>query len=193
MALIQCTECGHTVSDRAEICPGCGCPVKLILQDIEQQKAEAAASLEEKRSAAEEKRERNGCIFDISDVYAPGGVKLSCHFCGGSTTVPKSDFYSATSNCCTPKCEIKCPSCRRTHRRGVPIYTASMQEVRAPEEEKPILCPHCGSGDFDIVKEGFAAGKAAVGGFLLGPLGVLAGASGSNNIQRICRRCGTRF
>ena len=68
-----------------------------------------------------------------------------------------------------------------------------MQEVSSPRPDKPLLCPHCGSGDFDIVKEGFTAGKAAVGGFLLGPLGVLAGASGSNNIQRICRRCGTRF
>lgn len=193
MALIQCTECGHTVSDRAEICPGCGCPVKLILQDIEQQKAEAAANLEAERFAAEEKREHDGCIFDIGDVYAPGGVKLCCHFCGSSTIVPKTDFYSAATSCCTPKREIKCPSCCRTHRCSVPIYTASMQEVRTQEPEKPILCPHCGSGEFDIVKEGFDAGKAAIGGVLLGPIGLLAGASDSNNIQRICRRCGTRF
>lgn len=193
MALIQCTECGHTVSDRAEICPGCGCPVKLILQDIEQQKAEAAANLEAERFAAEEKREQDGCIFDIVDVYAPGGVKLCCHFCGNSTTVPKADFYSATTSFCTPKHEIKCPSCHRTHRRSVPIYTASMQEICTQEPEKPLLCPHCGSGEFDIVKEGFDAGKAAIGGVLLGPIGLLAGASDSNNIQRICRRCGTRF
>lgn len=192
MALIQCTECGRTVSDRAEICPGCGCPVKLILQDIEQKNAETAANLEEERSAVEEKR-RDGCIFDIANVYAPGGVKLSCHFCGGSTTVPKGNFLSATTTCCSPKCDIECPSCRRTHRRGVPIYTASMQEVRAPEEEKPILCPHCGSDDFDLIKEGFSTGKAAVGGFIFGPLGILAGTSRSNNIHRICRRCGTRF
>lgn len=193
MALIQCTECGRTVSDRAEICPGCGCPVKLILQDIEQKNAETAANLEEERSAVEEKRIRDGCIFDIANVYAPGGVKLSCHFCGGSTTVPKGNFLSATTTCCSPKCDIECPSCRRTHRRGVPIYTTSMQEVRAPEEEKPILCPHCGSDDFDLIKEGFSTGKAAVGGFIFGPLGILAGTSRSNNIHRICRRCGTRF
>lgn len=193
MALIQCTECGRTVSDRAEICPGCGCPVKIILQDIEQKNAETAANLEEERSAVEEKRIRDGCIFDIANVYAPGGVKLSCHFCGGSTIVPKGNFLSATTTCCSPKCDIECPSCRRTHRRGVPIYTASMQEVRAPEEEKPILCPHCGSDDFDLIKEGFSTGKAAVGGFIFGPLGILAGTSRSNNIHRICRRCGTRF
>ena len=27
MALIKCEECGHMVSDRAEACPKCGCPV----------------------------------------------------------------------------------------------------------------------------------------------------------------------
>ncbi len=27
MALIECPACRHTVSDEAEACPGCGCPV----------------------------------------------------------------------------------------------------------------------------------------------------------------------
>ena len=27
MALIKCEECGHMVSDRAEACPKCGCPI----------------------------------------------------------------------------------------------------------------------------------------------------------------------
>lgn len=27
MALIKCTECGHDVSDKASVCPNCGCPV----------------------------------------------------------------------------------------------------------------------------------------------------------------------
>lgn len=31
MALIICTECGHKVSDKASVCPECGCPVKEML------------------------------------------------------------------------------------------------------------------------------------------------------------------
>lgn len=31
MALLTCPECGHNVSDQAEICPGCGYPVSKIL------------------------------------------------------------------------------------------------------------------------------------------------------------------
>ena len=28
MALLKCIECGHDVSDKAEMCPNCGCPVE---------------------------------------------------------------------------------------------------------------------------------------------------------------------
>lgn len=28
MALIKCTECGQMVSDKAEMCPNCGCPIE---------------------------------------------------------------------------------------------------------------------------------------------------------------------
>lgn len=28
MALIKCKECGHDVSDKAEMCPNCGCPIE---------------------------------------------------------------------------------------------------------------------------------------------------------------------
>ena len=30
--LIKCTECGHKVSDKADKCPECGCPMKEILK-----------------------------------------------------------------------------------------------------------------------------------------------------------------
>ena len=31
MALIKCNECGHEVSEKASICPNCGCPIERIL------------------------------------------------------------------------------------------------------------------------------------------------------------------
>ena len=37
MALIKCTECGHEVSDKAQSCPNCGCPignVEIIQEEI---------------------------------------------------------------------------------------------------------------------------------------------------------------
>ena len=29
MALIKCKECGKEISDKAEMCPNCGCPIEL--------------------------------------------------------------------------------------------------------------------------------------------------------------------
>lgn len=31
MALIECKECGKQMSDKAECCPNCGCPIEEML------------------------------------------------------------------------------------------------------------------------------------------------------------------
>ena len=54
-------------------------------------------------------------------------------------------------------------------------------------------CPVCGSTSIQGMKKGFSAGRAAAGGILLGPLGVLAGAAGGNEVERVCLNCGYRF
>lgn len=59
------------------------------------------------------------------------------------------------------------------------------------------LCPYCGSDDIQVfgAKKGFSAGKALVGGVLLGPVGLLAGAAGSNKQETkcCCNHCGQVF
>lgn len=35
MAIVECTECGHKVSDKADICPACGYKVSDIIKDME--------------------------------------------------------------------------------------------------------------------------------------------------------------
>ncbi len=37
MALIKCTECGNEISEKAEQCPHCGCPL-IPLQRMERKK-----------------------------------------------------------------------------------------------------------------------------------------------------------
>lgn len=39
MAMIKCPECGKKISDKAEACPNCGCPIdKNSLNNIDNQK-----------------------------------------------------------------------------------------------------------------------------------------------------------
>lgn len=54
-------------------------------------------------------------------------------------------------------------------------------------------CPYCGSSQVQAVKKGFGVGKAVAGAVLLGPVGVLGGAIGSNKVQRVCLSCGKKF
>jgi tellurium resistance protein TerD len=41
-------------------------------------------------------------------------------------------------------------------------------------------------------EKGFGLGKAAIGAFLLGPVGLLGGLIGRKKIEVICRACGHR-
>lgn len=59
----------------------------------------------------------------------------------------------------------------------------------------PDKCPMCGEVDkwinVDETKKGFSAGKAAVGGILFGPLGlVVGGALGKKTKCFCCGKCG---
>lgn len=63
-------------------------------------------------------------------------------------------------------------------------------------ESNPSLhqrCPKCSSGSVDSEKQGFGFKKAAVGGLLLGPAGLTAGALGRNKLQLHCRSCGHKW
>lgn len=51
MALIKCTECGNMVSDKADRCPHCGCPVSIILGGSEKAPEKSPAKEPEQRPA----------------------------------------------------------------------------------------------------------------------------------------------
>lgn len=61
----------------------------------------------------------------------------------------------------------------------------------------PSMCPCCNSDKWVMAgssnnKSGFSLGKAAVGGLLLGPVGLLAGTLGKKHtyITKVCQKCG---
>lgn len=60
-----------------------------------------------------------------------------------------------------------------------------------PDDE--IRCPRCGSAQITAKNKGFGLGKAAVGGLLLGPVGLLGGMIGSKKIKVVCLKCGKEW
>ncbi len=56
--------------------------------------------------------------------------------------------------------------------------------------DEKIKCPKCGSSQISVNNKGFGLGKAAAGGILLGPVGLLGGLIGSKKIKITCLKCG---
>lgn len=58
----------------------------------------------------------------------------------------------------------------------------------------PAKCPMCGEKEkwkkVDSQNKGFSVGKAAVGGLLLGPVGLVGGALGKKKSSYYCGGCG---
>ncbi|MBQ9980787.1 MAG: helix-turn-helix domain-containing protein [Oscillospiraceae bacterium] len=86
--------------------------------------------------------------------------------------------------------------------RGIRIYEKKAElrtdaegvgEIRFKTDNYGLICPISGSDKMQAFKKGFSAGSATIGAVLLGPLGILAGAIGSDEIYRVCMSCGHHF
>jgi predicted RNA-binding Zn-ribbon protein involved in translation (DUF1610 family) len=101
----------------------------------------------------------------------------------------------------------KCPSCGASLKRVEAVDSNDTNKIKdivnnATVRKKNITdigvstvphCPFCGSESIVPMKKGFGFGKAVVGGAVLGPFGILAGAAGANKIKRVCVNCGKQF
>lgn len=61
MALIKCPECGKEISDKSEICIGCGFPIKEHLREIEEAETEEKRKREQKEKEQRELEEKYRC------------------------------------------------------------------------------------------------------------------------------------
>lgn len=56
-----------------------------------------------------------------------------------------------------------------------------------------VCCPKCGSMQFSADKKGFGVGKAVVGAYLAGPIGLTAGNIGAKKVRITCLKCGHQW
>lgn len=90
-------------------------------------------------------------------------------------------------------------------RRGVAAFVRSIKRQRRERAEARavaiteaernglVYCPKCGSTQLVANENGFGVGKAAAGGCLLGPIGLLGGFIGSKKIVITCLKCGYQW
>ena len=195
MALIICPECGKQVSDKAEICVGCGYPIAKYMEKNEDVREKDVKNEEKIRpfnmSLDEIYEAENGKkVFMIKRVREESGCsledakKLVDEY--WAVKFPEKELHY------TPQQEL--PETVRTT-----IDVSNRFAERNPGHK--IKCPKCSSIEYQIVgtKKKFSYGKAlvgnAVGGLLLGPAGALAGTfSGvrgkDGKTKFVCSKCG---
>lgn len=61
--------------------------------------------------------------------------------------------------------------------------------INEKSPESSIKCPKCGSVNIHVDKRGFRASDACCGAILCGPLGLLCGQTGANNLVKTCLNC----
>ena len=61
-------------------------------------------------------------------------------------------------------------------------------------ESAPSRCPMCGEQTgwkyIETTRKGYSVGKAVIGAFLIGPVGLAAGAIGKKKSTYACAKCG---
>lgn len=105
---------------------------------------------------------------------------------------------------------IQCPHCSQIYEytrdkegetavclcgKSFVIHEISISEAVVVNEDydDELCCPVCRSKQLTATKRGFSVGKAAVGGVLLGGVGLLGGLVGSNDTMVVCLRCGHKW
>jgi DNA-directed RNA polymerase subunit RPC12/RpoP len=111
MALIKCSECGKEISDKAQSCPNCGCPVKVVNKnpniynfrgvDYDITQVNALISRNELIKAIKEFREITGA--DLKDAKETvDAIRDAKTYLGQSDTSQKNTIQTH---------ETRCPNC----------------------------------------------------------------------------------
>lgn len=119
-----------------------------------------------------------------------------CEKCHREIEVPYSDTINPHMPSIDLKSVVKC-ECGEYHNLIVD------SEKHQPITEAPVIaqnnagdtlkCPRCRSTQLHAGDKGFGLGKAAAGGILLGPIGLLGGLIGSKKVMITCLKCGYKW
>lgn len=141
MALITCPECNGQVSDKADVCPHCGYPIREQPHRQTESNAEQAGSVDRQ--------------FCIDRIHA-GKVYIRCK-CGCTIEKPFSFVSRNSQESYTLNETLICPQCHaealaRTDLTNVPSKRIAVPSPRYGNAASGV-CPFCGKPNIQAVKK----------------------------------------
>lgn len=115
-------------------------------------------------------------------------IKAECSECGKVLKISRGFITASNSMYKIDPPGFKCV-CGTLH--TTPFKKVESSNVS--QTVSAIKCPKCGSTQITAGNKGFGLGKAAVGGALLGPVGLLGGLIGSKKVMVTCLNCGKQW
>ncbi len=127
-------------------------------------------------------------------------VNSICQYCGVTIQI-ESNFCT---NCGKPLTETAIAKIKSQNELDLQKTQLKIQAVALKTQQENLQlqqeqfdsmakCPFCGSTSLSGNKKGFGIGKAVVGAWALGPIGLMAGNIGAKKVNVTCLNCGKRF
>ena len=122
MAIIKCVECGREISDKATVCPQCGCPISESIKASEIKQNKQREIIENAKTNFHCWK-CNGTQFQFVRAY--GSLMGKCPNCGGLTEICAEydgadilDLPDESLKIDSPM-KVECPYCHSTNTKKI--------------------------------------------------------------------------
>jgi len=119
-------------------------------------------------------------------------IIAQCEKCGREIEIPYANTINPHKSSIDLKGVIKC-ECGEYHNLIVETKSNRPPSYHSSQEDDIVKCPCCDSTQLHAGDKGFGLVKAAAGGLLAGPVGLLGGLIGSKKVMITCLKCGHKW